>query len=271
MSKSAAIIETLRAVRGESDIVSKLKDGSLEARRDRIAEALRDPNWDGGPAELVATYPHHVIARKEGVLMRIQVVEDESAIRLGHTEVFSLPTPVEDVSAELIKTAGHAAALVLKEDYDGAQPMIRSIAGALDIKGDYHRRLKLDLGLRSLGRKTWWQDTIAEQFATEVTLPESDDPVVRLDSLVALLKESSASAAQALKTMAGDTSAKFVSARECAKDIAEDLRSAINTLADVNREDKEESTRVCEGIGRVMPRLLAGVKFLTHLSEGNNK
>ena len=266
MSKSAAIAETLRAVRGETDIITKLKEGSLEARRERLAEALRDPNWDGGPADLIATYPHHVIARKEGVLMRIQVVEDESSIRLGRAEVFSLPAPVEDVGAELMKTAAAAAELVLKEDYDAAQPMIRSIAGALDIKGDYHRRLKLDLGLRSLGRRTWWHDTISEQFAADVKLPETTDPVTALDGVANLLKESSASAAAALKQLSSDSSPKYRNALECARDIAEDLRSAITTLADVNRDDREEVIRVCEELGRVMPRLLAGVNFLKHLS-----
>src|SRR5690606_21713333 len=93
MPDNTAIIETLRASRGEVDLVQKLKEGSLEARRERLAKALRDPAWEAGPAELIATYPHHVAARKDGVIMRIPITEDADAIRLGRPEIFSIPTP----------------------------------------------------------------------------------------------------------------------------------------------------------------------------------
>lgn len=275
MAKDSAIIETLRAARGEVDLITKLKEGSLETRRERLAEALASKDWEGGPAELVATYPHHVVARKDGTLMRVQVVEDESGIKLGKADVFSIPMAAEDVGAELLATAQVAAELVLKEDYESAGPMIRGIAGTLDVKGDLHRRLSMAVELKSLGRKTWWQDTISEQFEVKLDLPaiaEDKEPgqamSEALDHLLGVIKESSVNAITALKTLS-ETTDKHKGAVECASDIAEDLKSAVNILTGVNRDDIEEMSRVYEEIKRVVPRLLAGINFLTHLTKGN--
>lgn len=274
MHDHSAVIDSLRAARGEVDLVARLKEGSLETRRDRIAEALQDPEWDAGPAELVATYPHHVVAKKEGVLMRIAVHEDEDTLRFGKPEIFSIPTPVPDVSAEIHATAAAAAELVVKEDYENAAPMIRGIAATLDVKGDLQRRLSMDVAMRSLGRKTWWQDIVNEQFASEVSLPaprtEGGDArqlvAESINDLLGSLKESIASAAKALSELA-DNDKAHAGAVECARDIAEDLKSAVTVLSDVNRSDEEEMTRVYETVGRALPRLLAGVKFIEHLTK----
>lgn len=274
MNEKSSVIDTLRAVRGEVDLITKLKEGSLEARRDRIAEALADPMWENGPAELVATYPHHVVASKEGVLMRLSVIEDDESLSFGKPEIFSIPTPIRDVGAEIMATAQSAAELVIKEDYESACPMIRGIVGALDVKGDLQRKLGMDVALRSLDRKTWWQDIVSEQFSGEVELPAprqvEDDDLAALsgsvDDLLAFLKENIDGAVKSLKLLAKNESAGSVSI-ECARDIAEDLKSAIAVLSDVNREDSEEMTRVYEATGRALPRLLAGVKFLEHLAE----
>jgi len=276
MANETAVVETLRAARGEVDIVAKLKEGSLEARRDRLAEALRDPSWDGGPAELIATYPHHVLARKDGVIMRIAVVEDKDAIRLGKLEVFSIPTPIPNVGEELMATAMSAAELVLKEDYESATPMIRGIAGTLDVKGDVQRRLAMDVALRGLGRKTWWQDIVREQVKEAVELPlprtDGDDPKKlvsdSIDDVLAFLKERAATAVQALKDLSKNESTHR-GAIECARDIAEDIKSAIGVLSGVNRDDLEEMSRVYEAVGRVAPRLLCGIKFLSQLANGS--
>lgn len=276
MANEATVVETLRAARGEVDIVSKLKEGSLEARRERLAEALRDPSWDGGPAELIATYPHHVAARKDGVIMRIPVIEDKDAIRLGKPEIFSIPGSIPNISEELMATAMSAAELVLKEDYDSATPMIRGIAGTLDMKGDVQRRLAMDVALRGLSRKTWWQDIVAEHVKESVELPlprtDGDDPKKlvsdSIDDVSVFLKERTATAVQALASLSKNESTHR-GAIECARDIAEDIKSAIGVLSGVNREDLEEMSRVYEAVGRVVPRLLNGIKFLSQLANGS--
>jgi len=278
MTNESAIIETLRAARGEVDLVTKLKEGSLESRRERIVEALKSGDWEGGPAELVATYPHHVVARKDGALMRVQVTESEDGFKFGKVDVFSLPMPAEDIGAELMATAQVAAELVLKEDYEAATPMIRGIAGTLDVKGDLHRRLSMAVQIKSLGRKTWWQDTISEQFAgEEVELPSPAESKLAdasaalaesIDRLLSIVKESSINAVAALKLFS-ETTGNHNGADDCAADIAEDLKTAMTILNGVNRDDLDEMTRVFEEVKRAVPRLLAGVNFLTHLTKAN--
>lgn len=275
MAKDSAIIETLRAARGEVDIITKLKEGSLETRRDRIAEALSKNDWEGGPAELVATYPHHVVARKDGTLMRVQVIESEGQLKLGKADIFESATPAEDIGEEVLATARVAAELVLKEDFAAATPMIRGIAGTLDVKGDLQRRLSMAVQLKSLGRKTWWQETVSESYAAKLDLPapvEGADQLQAmsesLNSLLGIIKENSASAVTALKTLS-EANKKPSGALECASDIAEDLKSAVNILNGVNRDDLEEMSRVYEEVKRVVPRLLAGINFLKDLTKTN--
>lgn len=274
MSKNTTIAEALREARGETDLISKLKEGSLEARRARIAAALQSEDWDGGPADLIASYPHHVIARKEGVLMRIPVSEENGVITFGKPDIYSIPTPPADIGAEVMETAKSAVELVMKEDFSGATPMIRGIVGALDVKGDLHRRLSMAVQLKSLGRKTWWQETISEQFASNIDVPEPikagelDKIVEAIDNLSKLLKENSAKAVEALKRL-HDRPEVNTGATECAGDIAEDLKSAISVLNDVNRKDIEEMLQVHEEVRQVVPRLLAGINFLSHLTREN--
>lgn len=273
MANDAAIAEALRAARGEVDLITKLKEGSLESRRDRIAEALSSADWDGGPAELVASYPHHVIARKAGVLMRIPVSEAEGELRFGKPDIYSVPTPVNDIGAEVMETAKSAVDFVLAEDYESATPLIRGIVSALDVKGDLHRRLSMAVQLKSLGRKTWWQETISEQFAADVEAPgpiqskEVAEMAVAIEGLATLMRESSVHAVAALKELSED--GKNTGAVECAGDIAEDLKSAIAILNDVNRSDLAEMLQVYEEVRQVVPRLLAGINFLSHLTAAN--
>ena len=94
MSDNTAIIETLRTVRGADDVIERLKAGSLEARRDRIAEALSKPEWKdestgiAGPLRLIGTYSHHALAEKDGVIVRIALKEDEEENRIWKTRSF---------------------------------------------------------------------------------------------------------------------------------------------------------------------------------------
>ena len=271
MSSNSTIAEALRNARGEVDLITKLKEGSLESRRQRIADALQSEDWDGGPAEFIASYPHHVIARKDGVLMRIPVSEaDEGAIAFGKADIFSVPTPVEDIGTEVMETAKSAIDLILSENYEAAAPMVQGIAGAMDVKGDLNRQISMQVQLKSLGRKTWWEETVNEQFSHEVEVPawdEGDSSVTAeaIESLNKILKEGAAQAVTALRTL-HDSDGENTGAIEAANDIAEDLKSAISILNDVDRSSLEEMLQVHGEVRQVVPRLLAGINFLTHLT-----
>jgi len=271
MSSNSTIAEALREARGAVDLISKLREGSLESRRERIVEALQDPKWTAGPAELIASYQHHVIARKEGVLMRIPVTEEEKRITFGKADIFSVPTPVEDIGTEVMETAKAAVDLILGEDYEAAMPMVQGIAGAMDVKGDLQRRISMSVQLKSLGRKTWWEETVNEQFAHEVEIPQWDEAgssvtAEAIESLNKVLKEGATRAVVALKSLhaAGGQDTGGI---ECASDIAEDLKSAISILNDVDRTNLEEMLQVHEEVRQVVPRLLAGINFLTHMTR----
>jgi len=271
MSSNTTIAEALREARGAVDLITKLKEGSLESRRDRIVEALQSSDWAAGPAELIASYPHHVIARKEGVLMRIPVSEDEGSITFGKADIFSVPTPVEDIGTEVMETAKTAVDLILGEDYEAATPMVQGIAAAMDVKGDLNRRISMAVQLKSLGRKTWWEETVSEQFAHEVEIPAWDDAdssvaAESIESLNKILKEGASHAVTALNAL-HNAEGQDTGAIEAANDIAEDLKSAISILNDVDRSSLEEMLQVHEEVRQVMPRLLAGINFLTHMTR----
>lgn len=270
MQTNTTIAETLRNARGEVDLITKLKEGSLEARRDRLVQALESTDWAGPDAELIATYPHHVITRKDGVLMRVPVSEDEGKFTFGKPDIYSVPTPANDIGEEVMETAKSAVDLILSEDYDGAAPMVQGIAGAMDVKGDLQRRVSMAVQLKSLGRKTWWEEAVTEQYAHEAQIPAwgGDESVVSesLDSLSGLLKEGAAQAVEALRLL--HTSGKQdTGSIECVGDIAEDLKSAISILNNVNRDDQAEMLQVHEEVRQVVPRLLAGINFLSHLTR----
>jgi len=272
MSSNSTIAEALRDARGEVDLITKLKEGSLEARRQRIVEALGSDDWDGGPAELIASYPHHIIARQDGVIMRIPVSEaDEGYLIFGKADVFSVPTPVDDIGVEVMETAKAAVELILGEDYESATPMVRGIAGAMDVKGDLHRRISMAVQLKSLGRKTWWEETISEQYAHDAEIPQWDGAnestaSEAINSLDKILKEGAAQAVSALRVL-HTTGKRDTGAIECVDDIAEDLKSAISILNNVDRTNQKEMLQVHEEVRQVVPRLLAGINFLSHISH----
>jgi len=272
MSDNAAIAEALREARGEVDLITKLREGSIEARRGRIVEALQSSEWDGGPAELIASYSHHVIARKDGVIMRIPFSEtDDRELTFGKADIFSIPTPANDIGVEVMETAKSAVDFILDEDYESAAPMVQGIASAMDVKGDLHRRVSMAVQLKSLGRKTWWEDTIAEQYAVEVEIPKwegADESVASesIDSLNKILKEGAGRAVCALKAL-HDAGSTNTGAIECVDDITEDLKSAISILNNVDRNNQEEMLQVHEEVRQVVPRLLAGINFLSQLTQ----
>lgn len=274
MDNNSSIIDTLRNVRGADDIIERLKANSLEARRDRIAEALKSPDFKDGPANLVATYPKHVLALKEGVLMRIALEESEDSIKFGKIEIFDVPAPATDIGAEIIETARAAVDAILNEDFETATPMVTSIARALDIKGNLQHQIVLDVRLRSLTRDAWWQEVVAENYegeAVKLPLPRNNPDTKAaltgsIDDLLGVMKAEGAELAAALTKLDAQKGVKPIFV-ECARDVSEDIKGAISTLLDVNRESVDEMQRVYEAVGRVAPRLVTGSKFLVRLAN----
>lgn len=282
MSENSAIIETLRSVRGADDIIERLKAGSLEARHDRIAEALSKPEWKdeatgiGGPLRLISTYSHHAIAEKQGVIVRIALKEDEDSIQFGKVEIFDVPVPATDIGAEIFETARTAVDAILSEDLETAAPMISSIARALDIKGSLAAQIESDVRLRSLTRNSWWQEIVTENFeGEEPVLPkprtEGEDRKSLLagsiDDLLSFIKTEAAEALRAIQTLTEhNVHAVFV---ECANDISEDFKNAIIALMNANRENPDEMQRVYETVELVAPRLVKGAKFLVQMANNS--
>jgi hypothetical protein len=283
MSDNTAIIETLRSVRGVDDIIERLKSGSLEARHDKIAEALNKPEWKDeasgitGPLRLIGTYSHHVLAEREGVIVRIALKEDDEKIEFGKVEIFDVPVPATDIGAEIFETAKAAADAILSDSLDVAAPMISSIARALDIKGNLASQIESEVRLRSLTRNAWWQEVVTENYeGTEIELPkprtEGEDKKSQLtgsvDDLLSLIKTEAAEALRAIQSLSErkNVHAVFV---ECANDISEDLKNAITALVTVDRENLDEMQRVFETVGLVAPRLLMGAKFLVQMANNS--
>jgi len=283
---NTSIIDSLRNVRGADDIIERLKSNSLEARRDRIAEALKSPDWKDpvtgasiGPAKLEATYPKHVLASKDGVLMRVALDEDENSIKFGRVEIYDLPVPASDIGAEIMETARVAVDAILSEDLNEAKPMVASIARALDIKGTLQTQIESEVRLRALTRKAWWDGVVSENYeGDEVGIPqprevsEGGDVKAALagsvDDLLGLIKNEAAETLRAIQKLdeRKDVPAIYV---ECARDISEDIKTAISALANVNRESQEDLKHVYETVGLVAPRLIKGSKFLVALANNS--
>lgn len=274
MANSAAIVDALRSVRGTDDTLSRLKSESLEARRDRIAEALAKSDWAGGPADLVATYPHHALANKNGVLMRVKVTESEGKLSFEKPEVFQLPMPVADAAAEVMETAKVAADKILDGKFEEATPMVATIANALHTSGDLHRKITTEIAKRSIGRDAWWHTVVGEhmeKLGQKVERYQPDNPATTeqlaqaVDTLQASLIETATSAALSMKQMAErkDVPEAITSA---ARDIAADLKYGIQALAGVRRDDPAEMQGVYEGVGAVTGQLRLGAQFLATLA-----
>lgn len=274
MSNSAAIVDALRTARGPNDVLAKLKAESLEARRDRIAEALGKTDWIGGPADLVATYSHHALCSKDGSLMRVRVNEDKSGkITFDKPEVFQLAMPVSDVGREVMETAKAAAMHIVDGKFAEATPMVATIANALYTSGDLKQQITTEIAKRSITRDAWWHRVVGEHMESlgvkvEHTLdnPADSEQLVRaVDALKASLIEALSSASASIKRLAerNETPEAITTA---AKDIATDLKYAIQALTGARRDDPAELQGVFEGVGAVAGQLRLGAKFLDTLA-----
>jgi len=271
------IINTLRNVRGADDIIERLKASSLEARSERLAEALKSDKFEHGPADLVATYPKHVLANKDGVLMRVSLDESEDSIKFGKVEIYDVPVAPQSLAEEIIESAKVAVDSILSEDSETSTTIIASIARALDIKGDVAKQIESNVRLSSLKRDQWWNGVVAENYqGSEISIPqphqttdtinESQALQLSISDLLSLIVKESKNISESLKVLENkkDTHPIFL---ECAKDILEDLKNAILALKEVNINNLQEMKSTYEVVGLVAPRLLMGTNFLSHLAK----
>lgn len=265
------VLNTLRAVRQSDDVVDRLKAESLEARRERIKEAMADPAWALGPAELVATYPKHAIANKNGTLVRFKVVEsEEGSIAFEKPETLHIPMPTADIGREVMETALAAVDKIYLNETDEAAPMVAAIANAIYTSGDLRKRVMTEVAKRSVARVAWWHDVVAEHMADSVEridIVKTDDQATLINAVEDLktaLTVEAQRAAAAIERLAETEDSNVLEA--AARDIATDLKYAIQALDGANRESVEELTGVYEGIGTVATQLRTGARFLESLA-----
>jgi len=265
----AAIISLLRNVRQADDVLSRLRDGSLEVRRERIAEALASPDWAAGPAQLLATYPHHALIEKNDILMRVRVEEEDGKIELGEVEVFDIPDKVGDVGAEVMETAKAAVDLILADDYDAATPLVAGIANALNYKGDLGEQVATEVSKRSIQRDAWWhkvvREGVGEDAQIEIPAPRENDLPGSIDDLREALTTAARTVAEVVQQIPGERATK--ESVEAARDIAADMKYAIQALGAASRDDEAELAGVYEGVSGMASHLLMGAKFLASLAE----
>lgn len=272
MSADAVVVSQLRSARQVEDTLTVLKRSSLESRATRIAEALADPEWAAGPAELIATYPHHALAEKNGILMRVRVSEEDDKILLGKVEVHDIPESINDVGAEVMETAKVAVDHILKEDYEAATPLIASIANALSYKGDLKRKINIEVAKRSIQRDAWWHSVVREHLGDDakVEIPAPADNVEESITILKLkLVEAAQYAAVAIKKLSDDTDVPDA-IETAAKDIAADLKYAIQALSGVDTDSLDEMNGIYEGVAQMAGYLMLGVKFLGSLVQTEN-
>lgn len=268
-----ALISILRTARRADDRLSRLREGSLEVRRERIIEALQDPKWAGGPAQLMATYSHHVLANRDGTLMRVKI-EDQTngTITLGKVDVYEVPEPIGDLAAEVMETAKAAVVHVFAEDYEQATPLIAVIANALNFKGDLATKVQAEVANRSIQRDAAWHKVVREAVGAsakiELPAPREGDLLGTLDDLTGALREAAKTVAVAVKKIAEMETPPMEST---ARDIAADLKYALVALTTVDRQDASEMAGVYEGVANMAGHLLLGARFLEGLAKDATK
>ena len=267
------VLDTLRAVRKADDIIDRLKAESLEARKERIAEALQSPDWAGGPAELLATYPKHALASKAGMLMRVRVTEDEDGtFTFDKMEVLQLAAPTKKIGEEVMETAKAAVDTIFENKYDEAAPMVRAIANALYTSGDLRREIMTEVAKRSVARKAWWHPVVQEHLeavgikveTVETVAPQPEELLKAVDALREDLQSiAKRSAAAIVRLSEAEVSPTIAAA---AGDIAADLKYAIQALSGANKECDEELSGVYAGVSSVANQLRSGAQFLESLT-----
>lgn len=269
-----AIIQTLRNARqATGDALAEMRATSNEARHDRIAEALQDPGWAAGPAELLYTYPHHALASKDGMVMRVGVEETDGQIELGKVEVFQISESVSNVGEEVMATARAAVGRILDEDFNEATPMVASIANALSYGGDLRQKIQTEVAKRSIVREAWWHKVIREHMGDDVDVdipaPVENDLAASFTELKEALVTGARASATAIQALS-EASDIDEAIQDAARDIAEDFKYAIQALDGANKSNEAEMAGVYESVHQMAAHLLLGARFLSGLTESTN-
>lgn len=268
-SQQAAVVDALRAARHADDELSRIKENSLEAQRVALASLIESSDWKFGPAQLLATFSHHLVCKDgNGNLVQVEWERKDNSYVLGRATVHESATPVADLGHELMETARLTVDLILNEDYETAQPMIGALTEALELGGDLHRRVSNEITLRSLTRSAWWHNEVGDREGIVEKIPhpqtEGEDAVNKsVDCLLIFLKESATEISAVLRALAKSNLTKDV--ESLASDIAEDTGRAISALMGVHTP--EEKVKMYEAVMSTAPRLLNGIEFLKELSK----
>lgn len=271
-SQKSAVVDALRSARNADDELSRLKENSWETQRTELVRLVEGANWRYGPAELLATFPHHAVAKApNGNLVQVEWKRGEDgSVSLGRAVIHETVTPVADLGQELMETARSAVDTILSGELEAAQPMINTIAEALDSGGDLSRRLDTEVTLRSLTRNAWWHQVVGVREGLEDKIPapvtEGEDFVSRsINDLLLFLKESATEASDAMRALSDSDSEGDI--ESLARDIAEDASRAISALVAADSSKQEEALKVYEAVIATTPRLLNGIEFLKDLVD----
>jgi len=263
------VLDQLRASRRASDTISTLRENSWEVQRNKLVRLVESAEWRFGPAELLATFSHHLVAKDPaGNVVQVDWSADEDGqINLGRANIYESSTPVADVGHEVMETAKAAVDRILDEDYDAASPMIASITEALDAGGDLQRQINTEVTVRSLTRDAWWHRVVGlrEGIEEQVPAPTGESVQRSATDLLVFLKEQASALSVAARQL--DDSDYALDVEALARDVAEDGGRAVSALLDLDRRDVAEVVKVYEAVMAATPQLLNGIAFLSELTE----
>lgn len=264
----STVVDQLRAARSADDVLSRLRENSWETRRHALVRMVESPEWKFGPAELLATFDHHVLAKApNGDIVQVEWSAADGRVHLGRATIHESATPVSDLGFEVMETARSAVDKILDEDFDGVTPMITSIAEALDVRGDLQRQISNEVLIQSLTRRAWWHDVVGLQEDSAEKLPalNTDDVQRAATDMLAFLKEQAAALSSSTRQLG--TRSLRPEEETLATDIAEDVQRAITALLNLDRRQVGEVTKIYEAVMTAAPQLLSGIAYLKQLSE----
>ena len=268
-----AVVDQLRAARAVDDTLSRLRENSWEVQRTSIVRLVESNEWRHGPAELIATFDHHALAKApNGDVVQVEWHrDDDGATSLGRAVVHESATPVSDLGYEVMETARTAVDKILDEDYESAAPMIAGITEALDAGGDLQRQIGNEVLVQSLTRCAWWHDVVGIQEDANTQLPDVtiEDIQVSTTDLLVFLKEQASELSVIARQF--DVAGASQEVETLVTDVAEDVQRAISALMNLDRRRTAEVTKIYEAVMTASPQLVSGIAFLKNVSEQSDK
>jgi len=264
------VVDHLRAARDVDDTVSRLKENSWEMQRKSLLRLVESAGWRYGPAELLATFDHHVVAKApSGDIVQVEWSRDQASgtYELGRAVTHESATPVADLGHEVMETAKAAVDKILGEDYEGSAPMIASLVEALDAGGDLQRQINNEVLVRALTRDAWWHQVVGLREGIETSIPTVDVEDIQRSTtdLLVFLKEQASALSITARQLDTESVGQEIETLAC--DVAEDVQRAITALVNLDRRRTDEVVKVYEAVMAAAPQLLNGIAFLNQLTE----